>query len=189
MAFDSMEYSINHSIQNTLQLAAQKKVKLNDLEPRFYSVSLNHLFQSYRMAKSNKQWRKRVEIFDSLNSNNESEINNNLFGEYLQNIWTDTLTDVCTCICLPNSVIPNPRERQYIDELVDARNKVAHGRESAYHIGERTNCIELETRFNIIKDITNRIVDAQADLIENIEFAKSTSRLNYKPPLYSTNPD
>ncbi|MDZ7892954.1 MAG: MAE_28990/MAE_18760 family HEPN-like nuclease [Rhodoferax sp.] len=178
--YSAFEFSINHSIQNTLQLAAQKKVKLNELESRFLTVGLNHLFQAYPTIKSDKRWKKRIEIFDSISSDKTSEINNTLFGEYLQNIWTNTLIDVCTCICLPASVLPSPRERQYIDELVDTRNKVAHGRESAHNVGERTNGIELETRFNIIKDVTDRVVNAQVDLIENSEFVIPESRSSYQ---------
>jgi hypothetical protein len=178
--YSAFEYSINYSIQNTLQLAAQKKVKLNDLEPRFYSVSLNHLFQAYPTIRSDKRWKMRVEIFDSINSVEATDINNNLFGDYLQNIWTNTLIDVCNCICLPTSVHPSERERQYIDELVGTRNSVAHGRESAHKVGERTNGTELENRFNTIKNLTDRIVNAQVNLIANTEFATSASRSNYQ---------
>ena len=177
--YSVFEYSINHSIQNTLQLAAQKQVKLNDLDPRFYTIGLNHIFQAYLTTKPDKRWKKRIEIFDLMGSSKETEINNNLFGDYLQNVWADTLIDVCNCICLPSSVQPDPRERQYIDELVDKRNAVAHGRESAHSAGERTNSKDLELRFIIIKGIVDRLVDAQINLIENIEFAKSASRSNY----------
>ena len=177
--YAAFEFSINSSIQQTLHLAASKKVKLHDFEPRFYAVGLNHLFQAYPTIKSKNRWKKRIEIFDSINSDKSSEINNNLFGEYLQNIWTETLVDVCNCLCLPLSIQPSPVERRYIDELVETRNSVAHGRESAHNVGERTVGIDLETRFNVIKEITDRLVAAQINLIANTEFATLGSRSNY----------
>lgn len=178
--YSAFEFSINHSTQHTLQLAGQKNVKLSELEPRFYSVSLNHFFQAYRTVKLDNQWKKRIEIFDSLSAEEACQINNTLFSEYLQNIWTNTLVDVCNCLCLPETIHPNGRERHYIDELVDRRNAVAHGRECAHDVGERTNASELETRLNTIKEISDRFIAAQENLISRTEFIRPSLRANYQ---------
>lgn len=178
--YSAFEFSINHSIQHTLQLVGQKNVKLNELEPRFHSISLNHFFQAYRMVKSENQWRKRIEIFDSLSADEICQINNTLFSEYLQNIWTNTLIDVCNCLCLPETIHPNGPERHYIDELVDKRNAVAHGRECAHDVGERLNASELEKRLKTIKDISDRFIAAQENLISGTEFIQPSVRSNYQ---------
>ena len=57
-----------------------------------------------------------------------------------------------------SSFVVEPRVRTTIDELVENRNKVAHGRESALVVGERHRSKILRDKFSIVTSLIDSVI-------------------------------
>jgi len=121
--------------------------------PAFLSVALDAELKSIANSGVKKQWEKRRALFRRIKSNEPLRLNDNVLptdgshfrATHLQCLW-DTL-------CINEPIVPRPPLRSRIDELVDNRNAVAHGRESAATVGRRYSLPELEKRFDDIHEV------------------------------------
>jgi hypothetical protein len=176
--YAALEYSVNGAVQETLRSIASKNAKSADVEARFHSVTLHHLFQSYLDSKG-RRMRKRLDILDAQSSTNICVINDSLFADQLKNIWADTLSDVCDCLCLDLACIKERATRTYIDEVVDRRNAVAHGRESPVEAGSRMNAGELEHRLVAVMNVAEQLTDSLEAHVDQFGFVRATVRAQY----------
>ncbi len=129
------------------------QVDARSCHPAFLSVALDAELKSIANSGVKKQWEKRRALFRRIKSNEPLRLNDNVLptdgshfrATHLQCLW-DTL-------CINEPIVPRPPLRSRIDELVDNRNAVAHGRESAATVGRRYSLPELEKRFDDIHEV------------------------------------
>jgi RiboL-PSP-HEPN len=74
----------------------------------------------------------------------------------------------------------DPRQRATVDELVEKRNSVAHGRESAAEIGERHRVKILREKMDIITNLTYYIIDEFEIYFLGKKFIRPNVRKLYK---------
>lgn len=179
--YSALEYSVNAAVQEALRTIASKNARTADLETRFHSISLHHLFQSYLDSKG-RRIRKRLDILDAQTSVDACVINDSLFAEQLQNVWSDTILDVCDCLCLDLVCLKNKATRIYLDEVVDRRNAVAHGRESAVDVGSRMNAAALDLRLVEVGRVVEELTDSLEQHVDQLGFVRVTARAQYAAP-------
>ncbi len=128
------EYSVNQFVSATIGIISSAGVSFSHMESVFYSIALDAPLTSVQTTQGSAKWKKRVELFTQQSASGPCAVNDVVLGAYLQNIWVASLEQVFSCFGIVGAVVPSNRHRDYIDELTDKRNAVAHGRESSVDV-------------------------------------------------------
>lgn len=176
--YSSLEKTINDLIENTLLLISSKGVKNKHFCIPFNTISLVGKLQSFKDCGYRSFFSKAIEIFEELNSDNVSRINETMFSNSLQNVWTKTVIEILSAFGIKNYVI-TPRVKATVDEVVDKRNAVAHGRESAAIVGERFRTSDLRGKMAVVSTFTNEIIDVFEDYFDAKKYLRPHSKRVY----------
>lgn len=114
-----------------------------------------------------------IDLFIKTGSNDVIKLNETTFSNSLQNIWIKTLEESLRALGIesPNLEIS---EKVTVNEIVDKRNAVAHGRDSAAAIGEKFRADVLRKKMDTITTVTQKIID-----VTELNF---TNKKYIKPP-------
>lgn len=157
--YAALEFTVTQGVQRLLVEADRLRVPAAHLEPRFHAVVLDPLFSSLRNIGEEKRWQARVKVIDAQAAPSAYDISSDLFGLFLQNVKVDRLETLFNCLNVPDPIVPDPSYRLYVDELVDFRNGVAHGRFSALGVGRRMRSAELLARLTAMNAVCGHILD------------------------------
>ncbi|MNP13927.1 hypothetical protein D3C76_1062290 [compost metagenome] len=105
-------------------------------------------------------------------------IDDSQFSGVLQNVWTNSVLEVFNSLGLQGFVV-EPRVRATIDEIVENRNKVAHGRESALVVGERYRSRVLRDKFTIVSSFIDSVTEALEEFYNGRNFIRDEVRSDY----------
>jgi hypothetical protein len=176
--YSALEKTVNEIIENTLTYIGATGVKNIHYAIPFNTISLVDKLKSFKDCGYNNFFNKAIEIFEELTSQNVSSINESAFSNNLQNVWTKTIDEVIKAFGIKGFVI-DPRTRTTIDELVEKRNAVAHGRESAAVVGERFRTDVLRAKSQLISDFAFQLIDLFDDYYSNKNFLKGNAKKHY----------
>lgn len=157
--YAALEYAVNSGVQRFLQAAERLGAPPEHLIPCFFSVVLEPNFSALRNVGEDKRWTKRVEFLGAQCGTTPKQINADIFGLYLQNIWSEKLETVFSCFGINQSIVPDISYKPYIDELVNHRNGIAHGRMSALGVGGTRRSPDLLIRYQAISSTCSHIFD------------------------------
>lgn len=157
--YAAFELAVNKSVQCFLQGANALNVAPLHFHPRFFSVALESEFSSIRNVGEEKRWSARVQLIDKQAATDVRPINGDIFGLYLQNVWVERLEVLFRCLNIEEPIVPDPTFRLYIDEMVEKRNGVAHGRFSAQGVGSVRRSNELMQRYNAVGATCSHVID------------------------------
>jgi RiboL-PSP-HEPN len=178
--YGAFEYAVTLSVQVLLQEINNVSVPHCGFEPIFHSVALDAQFKA--VSDTGSKWPNRKKLLEKQFSNDKCTLDDNLFKEQLQNIWYDTLAGLFQYLCIPSKPVPEDRLRGYIDEIVDSRNAVAHGRKSTSEVGRLKTISDIEKRLDAMTKITDHIISCFDDLLINRRFVASSHRPNFLLP-------
>lgn len=176
--YAALEKSINDVVETTLILISSKSVKGVHYSQQFSSVAFYDKLKSFKDSSYTKFLIKSSDIFEEARSSRVTKINDSAFSSILQNVWSRTLEEIYICFGMKNLNV-TAQERATIDEIVDKRNAVAHGRESAAVVGERHRCNILREKHNILSEVVIRIVDDMEYFYLSKSYIKPSAKKNY----------
>lgn len=155
--YAALEKSINKVVQLTLRLIASHNTPAKDYKLSFGSVAARGRLQAFKGCRYKAYNDNASSIFSSLESNEIMNIDEFQFSDVLMNVWTNSILEVFNSFGISSFVV-EPRVRTTIDELVENRNKVAHGRESALVVGERHRSKILRDKFSIVTSLIDSVI-------------------------------
>jgi len=171
--YSALEKALNETIEQTILLIKSKNIKNLHFSTPFNVISLNSKMQRFKQCGYKDYFDKSSEVFESINSEEVFDISNTIFSQNLQNVWFKTIQDTIRSFgATPIQV--EPRVKLTIDEVVDKRNAVAHGRETPTVIGERHRVNILRTKTQEIQIVIEQVIVTFEDYIANYEFLKTT---------------
>jgi hypothetical protein len=179
--YAALEKTINEMVEQALLLIKTKSVKNRHYKTEFNVVSLHPKMQGFKAAGYKDFFGKSIDIFSALDSNDPTDISNTLFSTNLQNIWFKSLTQVLQCFGISEFRI-EPRVRVIVDEVVDKRNAISHGRESPVVIGGRYRSDVLRQRTQEIQLVADLFIDVLETYITQHKYIKEDYRANYVVP-------
>lgn len=177
--YAAFEYAVNQSVQSFLKAVTSCRVKTAHLVPPLFSLALDPELSSLSNIGEKKKWQRRLDVFDRQNSHDECVLNDLVFGDHLQNVWLISLTQVFHCLNIPNPVVPDPRFGLFINEIVEKRNAVAHGRESPADVGRGTRSPDLQKRLDAITTVVQHIFDSYEQALSTYSFVAPQHRASY----------
>lgn len=164
--YSALEKAINETIEQTILLVKQDNVKNKHYLRIFNVISLNPRMQSFKSCRSKDYFSRSTQIFECLDSDESFDLSNTIFSDALMNIWAKTI-EVTIDSFGAQPINIQPRARLTIDEVVDKRNAVAHGRESPVTIGERHRSDTLRTKTQEIQLVVEQFISIFEDYIIN----------------------
>lgn len=176
--YAALERSANEAVQSTLRLVASHGVPANHYALSFGAVAARGRIQAFKTC-SYKAYNENVcSIFSCLQSSDVMNIDDSQFSGVLQNVWTNSVLEVFNSLGLQGFVV-EPRVRATIDEIVENRNKVAHGRESALVVGERYRSRVLRDKFTIVSSFIDSVTEALEEFYNGRNFIRDEVRSDY----------
>lgn len=167
--YSALEKAVNETIEQTILLVKNESVKNKHYENSFNVISLNSKMQGFKQCSYKNYFSKSAEVFESLVSEDSFDLNNTLFSENLQNIWYKTLQETVRSFGA-NQISIDPRVRLTIDEVVEKRNAVAHGRETPVSVGERHRADILRTKTQEIQLVVEQFISTFEEYMLNKKY-------------------
>lgn len=176
--YSSLEKSVNELIENTLIHINSKSVQYKHFNNPFYSISLSNKLKSFKDSGYGNFFNRAYDIFNELSSPNICSVQETTFSNNLQNVWVKTIKEICNSFGITSFSIP-ARTSATIDEIVDKRNAVAHGRESAKTIGERFRTNDIRRKMEITVEFCNYLIDLFEDYYIRKNYLKPAAKKYY----------
>jgi len=176
--YAALEKTVNDLVEYTLTKVSSKKVKHNHYVVPFNTISLIHKLKSFKDSGYSSFIPKATEIFESMICTQITPIDETAFSNSLQNVWVSTIDEVRRALGM-NTLSIGAREKATINELVEKRNAVAHGRESAATIGERHRSNVLRTKMDIVVSFAYQQIDDFEVYYDNKTYIKPLTRKYY----------
>lgn len=176
--YAAFEKSINDVIQVALSLISSHQVKVNHFSPPLLSIVMANDIQSLRDVSSSKVFTKSANLFITVTSDDIVSLNETIFTGHLKNIWMKTIDEVILSLGM-SPLEFEMIERAVVDEVVDRRNAVAHGGDSASNVGERFRSDVLRRKMETISAIMNQIIVSIETHCTSKNFIKSDAKHHY----------
>src|SRR5271154_2635271 len=154
LLYGALEYGISNATRLALQKLGGSGVHLCDLSYPLYCVALDNHFESAATVKSKKKWNARLLLLAQQEYQQSINVSDSVFDAILQMTNIDVMQQIFAAFGIPDDVVPEPNLTNYVEEIKDKRNAIAHGRESATSIGSGITSKELAARC----DAVNRVV-------------------------------
>lgn len=173
-----IEFAVNKLVVDTLLLIKSKNISYNHFENKFHTISLHSNLQSVRDCNPKHFLDKSADIFLQIDSTDIATFDETLISKYIQNVWGKTFNQLTKTFGMPNFPITG-RTISIFDELVDNRNKIAHGRESAENVGAAPNYTDLKTKYDTVYVAINLYIDHFETYFSSKEYIKLHERAAY----------
>lgn len=169
--YAALEKSINEAVEQTLILINSKNIPNKHYTTSFNTISLNAHMQAFKSVGYKGYISKSVEVFQAIEADKSFDITNTLLSTSLQNIWHETIQQALSCFGIP-AINFEPRVRLTIDEIVEKRNAVAHGREMPTTIGERHRSKVLRQKMQEIQQVVDLVIAEFEVFVTDLKFVK-----------------
>lgn len=174
-----LEYALSLSVQVLLQEITGTAVPYAHFDQLLFVVALDPEFRSVADAGWDTKLAKRRQLLEKQISPLHCVLNDTVFHDQLQNVWFKTLSAIFEHLCVPADPVPNIRMRGYIDEIVNYRNEIAHGRSSPSFVGRLKSTAELEERLHAVSEIIDYVMIIFDEYLANREFVAPAFRALY----------
>ncbi|MXN77891.1 hypothetical protein GR157_24495 [Burkholderia sp. 4701] len=175
-----LEFAVNHATQRVLTLISAYEIEYRHFSPRFHVVSMASGFMAIRDAGRGKKWGKRIEFVERIFSEDKCAVNAVVFSEELQNIWVKTISELFDCLGIDAPPLPDMTYAGHIDEIVDKRNAVAHGRKSASEVASGSRSPVLKRNWEIVSETIEHIFNTLSDYLDGYRFVAAPARAGYE---------
>jgi hypothetical protein len=155
------EHTVKEIVRVAIAEMKQRATPVNTIRFELLSLALDHLLQAAADCSMEQRWGKRIELFQRIDSPDPLDTADSAFpsnGRQYRLSQLYTIWAVFGIDATATPVIPSPRLTQVVDELVENRNAVAHGRRTPEDVGGRYSRDEIYNRIDVIQDICNHLV-------------------------------
>lgn len=176
--YSALEKAVNEVIEHTILLIKSQDVKNKHFKTTFNVISLNSKMQSFKSCGYKDYFKRSIEVFQGVNSEERFEISNTIFSQSLQNIWFETLQQILNSFGASQLNV-EARVSFTIDEVVEKRNAVAHGRETPVVVGERYRANILRAKTQDIQLVVDMFIDSFETYISERAYIQESYRKEY----------
>ncbi len=162
--YGAFEFSVNRIVVGAAQAINEAGVPHNNVSHPLGVLVLDRKFNA--LYPVGRHWLKRLELIQMRLSNTTAQIDDG--STDMQNIWLQTLDQIFQVFGLDQPVMFDITKAGYIREVVEARNKIAHGQDSPLVYGSTKRSADLRLVLDAIRseafyifDCFNAYVDAE----------------------------
>src|SRR5438105_4682085 len=152
------EYVIINSFAAVVRQFNGYSIPFQRVRRSLLCLGLHPSFQAIQDLSERRGWQKRVELLMLCDSTVSSSVQDSLFPRDESHFRAAQLNLICEILGLPSGkLLPNPRVVGWIDEVVENRNAISHGRETADAVGGRYSSTDLDDRLKQLNLLGNHI--------------------------------
>lgn len=179
--YGAFEKAVNAGIEEFLRQVKATEVRYLHLSEGAFLYSLDTQFDSISAMQGKKGFEKRAAFIKQQFSPDPVDMPDTIFNMSLQNVGAGIYEDVFSWLNL--GVHPFQGDlvsrRGYLDEIVEKRRKVAHGREAASVVGQGTRAPELLVRVEAITQCVEHLYGALEACVTTKSFVSAVHRASY----------
>lgn len=167
LLYGTLEFVITSCVKRCISILNTKNNNINEFRHSLLSLILHNECNAIADSRD-KKWKKRYELFIKLDQSSKvNNINDTLFPCSTGNIKYQQLESIWNIFGIKTDIINDPKIQGFLEELVEHRNAIAHGRELASTIGKRVSFNDLEMRYNILSAYYSYITATFEEYIKN----------------------
>ena len=157
--YATYEFTVVNSFAATIRELNSHLIPLNRLNLPTLGLALHQEFQKFQTTKESKGWLTRISLLELSHSSAASTILEELFPVADCQYRPPQLEIICQLLALPpGALLPDVRFKSWIEEVVENRNAIAHGREAAEGIGGRISITDLKHKVDQLNELCNHIL-------------------------------
>lgn len=168
--YGALEQSLNDAAEAFLQSLSELKLCNNDFSLSILPTVMNSHFKSLSKVQGQKRWKKRVEFISALANGDLSKIENTVFSPLFQSSEIEIISNVMTYVGINSDSLRECEDRFYVDEVVQKRHQVAHGRISPLIVGSRGRSDDLELRLEAVMRIVEMVLGLLDEHFKDLGF-------------------
>jgi hypothetical protein len=147
------EYCVRGIVQSGIAAVNSHSIHHCDIRDELLSLALDSEIASVMEAKHGAHWRSRVALFRKCFSASPIAANDSVLPAPSEHFHYAHLKIIWATFGLTAPILPYPRLIGFVDELVDKRNAVSHGRITAYDIGRAFTAADIDQRVVFTQDM------------------------------------
>lgn len=154
------EYCITNAVQCAVRVVNSYSFPFRDLRHELLALTLDANYRSIAAVTSEKSWPGRIELVRRARSTEPASAPETLFpadGSHFRDIQLRTIWAIFGVQC---AHVPDNRLIGRIEELVEVRNAIAHGRERAESVGGRFSLTDIKTRHADTVEICRHLINS-----------------------------
>ena len=179
LLYGAFEYSLTRTVTEVSALINSRRVEYGHINELLYPLALDPELTSVAMVGSKNKWEKRAELFKRQICADPVVLLEGAFLGQMENVWAATIQTMFNIFGVNQPALYDIKVRQYIDEVVDKRNAVAHGRESAATTGQAYTTVSLQKLLDEIATQTQYVFSAFEGHIMTKAFVKTDHQARY----------
>lgn len=152
------EYVVVEAVRALVAEINARTIPHQTLRAELLGLALDAEFASVVDVTLAKTWSKRAELALKSRSASPVRVPDNLFPKDGSHFRVAQLQTVWTLFGLPLPVLPDMRLRSHIEEMVEKRNAIAHGREAPDVVGSNFSIADMEKRVADTEVIVTHVV-------------------------------
>jgi hypothetical protein len=152
------ENTVTSSLREALRIINRSNVSMVECKPSLLSLALDSECEALSFSGRSTTWNKRIAIFERARSEDAIEINEALVPTDGRNFQFGQLQSIWAAFAIQHPVLPDMRLKGLLEELVEKRNAIAHGRETASAVGRRFTVQDLESRYRAMNRLCTHVV-------------------------------
>lgn len=177
--YGAFEYSIDQCFIRLAQHIAGRNIEFLHLNRPVYSIALEGYFTAFRtLGDWTKRYRKRVDMMQHTQNRSHAVIPDTVLSPGMQSVDVKTIALAFDLYGIPENPIYTPAAGGYINEVVERRHAVAHGRESPVSVGV-LRVVDLRKRYEALYNQAGYVVDTLNAYIASKKFVSSHHRAKY----------
>ena len=154
------EYAVHMSVQAALDTVRAESLSCSAIRKSLLALILDPKWKSAEDTGQAKVWGKRIELIYSMSDDKPiAEFNDTLFPRDGSHYRAAQLMTIWRVFGISLPILPSPWLTGRIDELVENRNAIAHGRETAREVGVRYTNDDMKMRISDTDTIAHYVID------------------------------
>lgn len=161
------EYSIVNSFRAVIAAIKIGQNIFSTLKREPLSILINADWESIINTGRKSTWAKRISVLKKIDSHLLPEVDDTIFPTDGTHFRQGQLHTIWNLLDISTPIIPDNRILGRIEELVEYRNAIAHGRKKPEEIGRMFTEAEIEVRINDTERICLHIVNVLDNYVIN----------------------
>ncbi len=152
------EFAVTGIVTAALTEIQTHGLQLRDLRLPLLGIVLDPELLSIATVGPTHKWPRRRELFEKTDSSDSAPIPTAYFpgdGSHFRRQQLETIWMIFGLTC---PIVPNNRHLGLIEELVEHRNAIAHGRETPDKIGGRFSDVDILARIDLTRDLCLHLI-------------------------------
>jgi len=155
------EYAVVASLSAALATTKTHGLTLSDVRHELLALILNSELESASASNRHNKWSRHIELFRRTRCHEpiSSGAFESTFPTDGSHFRPQQLETIWSLFGIATPIVATPRHRGRIEEMVEHRNAIAHGRESPDAIGRRFSEADIQSRINDTEALCAHVID------------------------------